>query len=100
MKVKQKVYLYMSYEYDWDSKPLVKKWMPTFLSFEVEDDAERVFVGETEVTLDYPDDFDPVPKQVAAMQAERAKIVAEFTAKLSGIDEKLAQLQALTNEVR
>ena len=53
-----------------------------------------------EVTLPLPDDFNVHAAQVAALEAEKAKVIADFRATAASINERLGKLQALSNEVQ
>lgn len=52
-------------------------------------------VCETEVEVDIPDDFDPLAGQVATLKQQRAKVHAEFQARVNEIDDALAKLLCL-----
>lgn len=45
--------------------------------------------------VEIPDDFDPRPKQVELLQAEKQKAMAEFQARVTAIDKQISQLTAL-----
>lgn len=49
----------------------------------------------TSVTFTVPADFDPVGPMVASIEAEKAKITAEFTARVSELNRRLSELQAI-----
>ena len=59
----------------------------------------RVFVKEQDVEIEVPDDFDPRPQQVAALEAEKQKARAEFHARVTEIDRKIQSLLAIEHEV-
>lgn len=52
-------------------------------------------VAKTEVTFTVSADFDPVAPMVASIEAEKAKITAEFTARVSELNRRLSELQAI-----
>jgi hypothetical protein len=58
-------------------------------------DKERIFVGTAEVTFEVPDDFDPRPTQVKALQARELALRAQFAAAVTEIQRQISQLQAL-----
>lgn len=52
-------------------------------------------VCPVEVEVEIPDNFDPRPGQIAALEAQKASIRAEFAAKVKEIDDAIANMQAL-----
>lgn len=56
-------------------------------------------VAETKVTFTVPADFDPVAPMVASLEAEKKKLTAEFTARVSELNRRLSELQAIEHEV-
>lgn len=93
MKYDIKQYVFMSY--DWDDRYTERVWRPTIWRFKPLDDAERVFIAEQVFTVEIPDNFDPVPAQVAALEAEKRQAMAEYQAKVADINERLSKLQAI-----
>ena len=55
----------------------------------------RVFVKEHLATVEVPDDFDPRPQQVAALEAEKQKARAEFQARITELDRQIQSLMAI-----
>ena len=55
----------------------------------------RVFVTEHTTTVEVPDDFDPRPQQVAALEAAKQKARAEFQARITEIDRQIQSLLAI-----
>ena len=53
-----------------------------------------------EITLPLPEDFNVHAAQVAALEAEKAKAIADYQATVASINERLGKLQALSNEVQ
>ena len=54
-----------------------------------------VFVKEHTTTVEVPDDFDPRPQQVAALEAEKQKARAEFQKRITEIDRQIQSLMAI-----
>ena len=94
-------FLYMQRRVKWstDYSSSSYEWKPDVWTFRASNDEDRIFVREITLTVDAPDDFDPVSGQVVVLNAEREKITAEFTAALKKNADKLQKLLALTNEV-
>ena len=59
----------------------------------------RVFVKEHTTTVEVPDDFDPRPQQVAALEAAKQKARAEFQARITEIDRQIQSLLAIEGAV-
>ena len=59
----------------------------------------RVFVKEHSFAVDIPSDFDPVPSQIADLEAEKVKARADFQARITEIDRRIQSLQAIEHEV-
>ena len=55
-------------------------------------------VMKTDVTFTVPADFDPVGPMVAALEAEKAKITAEFRDAVTKLNRRLSELQAIEHE--
>lgn len=55
----------------------------------------RVFVKEHTTTVEVPDDFDPRPQQVAALEAAKQKARADFQARITEIDRQIQSLLAI-----
>lgn len=63
------------------------------------DETEKgaIFVCEHSFTVEVPDDFDPRPGQLSALQARRRKVRADLAAAVKAIDDRIASLLALEN---
>jgi hypothetical protein len=59
----------------------------------------RVFVKEHTTEIEVPDDFDPRPQQVAALEAEKQKARADFQRRVTEIDRQIQSLLAIEHEV-
>lgn len=55
-----------------------------------------VLIGKQEVEFEVPDDFNPVPIQVAMLNAEKKRIANEFDARVRAINEQISKLQCIT----
>ena len=53
---------------------------------------------EHEVTLPLPEEFNVHAAQVAALEAEKQKAIADYQAAVVSINDRLSKLLALTNE--
>jgi len=52
-------------------------------------------VAQTEVTFTVPAEFDPVAPMVAAIEAKKKALTAEFTAAVRALNKQLSELQAI-----
>jgi len=58
-----------------------------------------VLVGEHEFEVEIPDDFNPVPMQVAALEEQKRLKRIKLAEELAAIDLRISKLTCLTNEV-
>ena len=93
MKHEIKQYVLMSY--GWDKTYTDKGWTPILREYKPDDRADQIYVGEQVVSIEVPDDFDPVPKQVAVLLDERRAAMDEYQQKVAEINERLSKLQAI-----
>lgn len=54
-----------------------------------------VLVGKQQIEFDVPDDFNPVPIQVAMLKAEKEKAMEEFNLRVARINEQISKLTCL-----
>lgn len=55
----------------------------------------RVMIMPHTIEVDIPDDFDPRPHQIAALQADRTKLQAAFSARVTEIERQISELTCL-----
>jgi hypothetical protein len=90
MKIKLTAHIHYK-KYSWDEKGEYEIWFA-----KMDDTDHRVYVGEQEVEIDVPDGFDPRAKQVAALQRQRGRVMAEYQKTVDEINERISNLQAIT----
>jgi len=66
-----------------------------FREYEPQTGSESVLVGEQTITLEVPEEFDPRPGMVKALEAKKEKARAEFAALVTQIDRQINELLAL-----
>lgn len=93
MKHEIKIYVHMAEQ--WLPDYSAKKWAPEVWKYQMTENSERTFIAEQTITVDIPDDFDPVPKQVAALEEEKRWAMAQYQQKVADISERLSKLQAI-----
>lgn len=64
-------------------------------SIKMADSSFRTYVGEQQVELDVPDNYDPRPAQVAALQAQKQKATADYHKSVKDIQDQINKLTAL-----
>ena len=58
-------------------------------------DYGEVPIGQQDITIEIPDDFNPVPLQINALKEAQAKVRAEAESKIVALDEKIQKLLAI-----
>lgn len=79
-----------AHKYDWETEFSYK-----FLSFDDFSDIGYILVCPHDLTFTIPDGWNPVPGQIAAMEAEKAKLQKEFMEKVRILNERISKLQAI-----
>lgn len=88
-------WLYM--DFDWVENYNSKAWQPRVRHYKITDDDEsRVYVGPMEIEVNIPNDFDPTPSLVAALEKKKLAALAEYQATVAEINKRLSELQAIT----
>ena len=57
--------------------------------------SNRTFVGEQEVDLEVPDNYDPRARKIAALEKQKQKVMADYQKMVTEINERISNLQAL-----
>jgi hypothetical protein len=60
-----------------------------------DDNEHRVYVGEREIVAEVPDGYDPRAQQIAALEKQKQKVMADSQKEITEIDGKISNLQAL-----
>jgi hypothetical protein len=89
MKIKTIVHIHYS-QFNWE-----KKGRFEVFSYKIEDGAHLAYVGPQEIEVDVPDHFDPRPAQIAALEAQRQKVMADFRKSITDINRRISELSAL-----
>jgi len=95
---KQTVTAYVCMEYRYTKDYSAQEWTPMIWGFKPGDEPSRVFLLEQDVSVDVPDNFNPIPQQVAALEAEKLKALDEYHASVAKINDQLSKLMAITND--
>jgi hypothetical protein len=89
MKVKTTVHIHHS-QYSWD-----KEGTFCVYSFKLEDCEHRTYVGEQEIEIEVPDDYDPRAQKIAALEKHKQKVMADYQKTLMEINDRISKLQAI-----
>jgi len=89
MKVKVTAHIYYC-KWSWEEKGEYE-----IFSMKFSDDDHRTYVGEQEIEVDVPDNYDPRAQQIAALEKQKQKVMADFQKTVNDINEKISKLQAI-----
>ena len=89
MKVKTALYVYHN-QYAWQDQGTYDAY-----TWKAEDTEIRTCVGQQEVELEIPDNYDPRQQQIAALVASKQALMAEYQKSVTDINERISKLQAL-----
>ena len=89
MKIKTKVHIYFQ-KNSWENEG-------KFIVFycHLDDTEDRTYVGEQEIDIDIPDDYDPRAQQIAALKEQAQKVMADYHKSVMKINDRISKLQAL-----
>jgi hemolysin activation/secretion protein len=89
MKIKTTIHIFYS-QYSWEDKG-------EYLVFyaKVDDNENRTYVGEQEIEIEVPDNYDPRAKKIEALQAQKLKIMADYQKTVTEINARISKLQAI-----
>lgn len=89
MQVKTTVHIhFQKYSFDEEGEFQV-------FSFKFDDSDHRVYVGSQEIEIEVPDDYDPRAQQIAALEKQRTKVMADYQNMVTEINARISKLQAL-----
>jgi hypothetical protein len=86
-------------EYTYTKDFLRKEWLPHAWGCKVEETTDRIFLRQLQIKFEVPDDFNPIPHQVASLEREKAKALEEYQERVAEINDRLSKLLSITNEV-
>jgi hypothetical protein len=89
MKVKTTVHIHYT-QFSWEEKGNYE-----VLSFNAPDTEHRTYVGEQEIEIEVPDNYDPRAQKIAALQAKKNKIMADYQKTVTEINTRISELQAI-----
>lgn len=80
---------------DWSGKVSYSIW-PFDMSKSCED---RPLVGEQSFEVEVPDDFNPVPAQIAALEEKKRQLRVKLSDELARLDERISKLSCIEHTV-
>ena len=89
MKIKTTAHVHYQ-KFSWE-----KKGEYRLASFQMDDNAERTYVGQQEIEIDIPEDYDPRAQQVAALEKQKQKVMADYQKSVMEINDRINKLLAL-----
>jgi hypothetical protein len=92
MKVKTTVHIHYN-QYSWENKGDY-----TVYSCKLDDTEHRTYVGEQEIEIDVPDDYDPRTQKIEALQRHKLKVMADYQKTVTEINARISKLQAIECE--
>lgn len=88
----QTFYVHLSKYPRLDGSGAFELWLDDMSEF------ERVCLGPVEITFSVPQDVDPIQAQVDSLEKQLAVINREYAQKVSTVQTRIKELQALTYE--
>ena len=89
MKIKVTAHIHYS-KYDWEDKGEY-----VIYCFKSDDTSNLTYVGEQEIEVDVPDNYDPRAQKIAALEKQKQKVMADYQKSVTEINERISKLQAL-----
>jgi len=89
MKIKTIAHIHLQ-RYSWEEKGEYR-----LASFKLDDNENRTYVGEQEIEIEVPDNYDPRAQQIAALEALKQKVMADYHKSVMEINERIGKLLAL-----
>jgi len=89
MKIKLTAHIHYQ-KYVWKEEGEFQIW------FAKMDDAEyRTYVGEQEVEIEVPDNYDPRAQQIDALEKQKQEVMADYQKSVNEINDRISKLQAI-----
>ena len=89
MKIKTMAHIHLQ-KYSWEEKGEYR-----LASFKLDDNENRTYVGEQEIEIEVPDNYDPRAQQIAALEALKQKVMADYHKSVMEINDRIGKLLAL-----
>jgi predicted DNA binding CopG/RHH family protein len=89
MKIKTIVHIHHN-KYSWEQTGDY-----TVYSCKLDDTEHRTYVGEQEIEIEVPDDYDPRAQKIAALEKHKQKVMADYQKTVTEINARISKLQAI-----
>lgn len=90
--MKIKITAHIHYNKDvWDEKGRFEVF-----TFKFDDCDYRTYVGEQEIEIEVPDNYDPRVQQIEALEKEKQKVMADYQKTVTEINNRINNLKAIT----
>jgi hypothetical protein len=89
MKIKTTIHIYYN-QYSWESTGSYQ-----VMYAKIDDTDFLTYVGEQEIEIEVPDNYDPRAQKIAALERHKQKVMADYQKTVTQINERISKLQAL-----
>jgi hypothetical protein len=89
MKIKLTVHIHHS-QWAWEETGTFQAY-----SCKMDDAEHRAYVGAQEIEIEVPDNYDPRPDKIAALERHKQKVMADYQKTVMEINDRISKLQAL-----
>lgn len=89
MKVKTTIHVYHC-QYSWEATGSYQ-----VMYAKLDDCEHRTYIGEQEIEIEIPDDYDPRAQKIAALEKYKLKVMGEYQKTVTDINERISKLKAL-----
>ncbi len=90
MKIKTTVHIHHS-KYEWEDEGQYLVY-----SYKLDDTASIAYICKQEIEIEVPDNFDPRAQQIAALEKEKQKVMADYQKTVTEINNRINNLKAIT----
>ena len=89
MKIKTTIHVHFQ-KHSWENEG---KYIVFYC--QLDDTKDRTYVGAQEIEIDIPDNYDPRAQQIAALEALKQKVMADYHKSVTEINDRISKLLAL-----
>jgi len=89
LKIKTTVHIHYS-KHEWENEGEYLVY-----SCKLDDTSYRAHICEQKIEVEVPDDFDPRAQQIAALEKQKQKVMADYQETVTEINDRISKLQAL-----
>jgi hypothetical protein len=93
MKIKTTIHIHHQ-KFEWEKEPEY-----LVFSCKMDDNDYRVHICEQEIEIEVPDDFDPRAQQIAALEKQKQKVMADYQKTVTEINDRINKLQAIEHSI-